>query len=256
MQAFYELERENSEWLSLLRNGNYIFSPHFHVNIEIFIIKKGKYEIFYNGKNYILENNSIAFFDNYTFHGYNVDYVNKDSEKDDCVIIIPRKYLAHFNEFRKKNKLADFIVKDEHLVDDLLQIVDGILINNKDENVEQSCVDLILSLIEQKLNYSDKYEDSDTLLLRKMLEYIENNFRGDVSLKIIAKQLGYSTEHLSRTFHGYFNMSISSYVNTLRLDYVEKVAKSKGKKISEVIYESGFNSLQTYYRFKKAQSKA
>ena len=78
---------------------------------------------------------------------------------------------------------------------------------------------------------------------------IKNN--NNITVKEIAKNLGYTESHISRIFHQYIGYTIPHYTNILRLSYIEKNLKKKEGSLTQLIMESGFKSLQSYYRNKK-----
>ncbi len=252
MKAFYEKIREATDRLQVERNGYYAFLPHFHINLEILIVKKGKHKIFCNGEEFVVESGSIAFFDSYDVHGY---YECKNVDRDDACLVIPFSFMEKYIKNKKSLKLQTPIIKDERLVEEVLFIVDKFLLDKRDESIQVSAIDMILSLIQQKLVYFENGVNGDTILVKKILEYIENNLKGDVRLKTIAKKLGYTEEHLSRTFNKSLKQSIPFYTNGLRLSYVENNLKRNGSNLTELIYEAGFKSPQTYYRARKARQK-
>ncbi len=247
-KIFYENKREQNLELAVFRHGRYVFDQHFHINVEILIVKKGKYKLFYNGKGYAVGADNVAFIDSYELHGYGV---TGEEARGDALLVIPFTYLEKFNSFRKKAKIINPVIQDAQLVDNLLSLVDRYLSNEQPQEIREAGIDLILALIEQKLEYSKNKESDDTVLVKKILQYIEKNFKEDVSLTAIAKALGYTKEHLSRTFNKCLKQSITTYINRLRLQYIEKVLSSTDKNLTDVIFESGFNSVPTYYRCKK-----
>lgn len=77
----------------------------------------------------------------------------------------------------------------------------------------------------------------------------------DLSLATLAEQLDIKPHQLSQTINVLFRMSYSDYINQLRVEEVKRLLLSQefaGQKIATVAYESGFNSLSTFYSiFKK-----
>lgn len=57
MDTFFE----NTPKLSMYRRVEHSWPTHFHINIEIFIVKKGSYEVSRNGEYFTLTENQIAF---------------------------------------------------------------------------------------------------------------------------------------------------------------------------------------------------
>jgi methylphosphotriester-DNA--protein-cysteine methyltransferase len=89
------------------------------------------------------------------------------------------------------------------------------------------------------------------------LFYINQNFKEEINLKILAKQFGYTAEHISRVFNHYLNVSLPEYINGLRLDYVENAIKEGSKEnITSLLFSAGFKSIQTYYRAKNKRKNS
>ena len=248
MKAYHEQLREESSKLILQRSTNHTFNPHFHINVELLIVKKGKTKIICNGTEHLLTDGMIAFFDSYDIHEY-VTYPIDST--DDCLLVIPLKMLNNFNKIRKSGKIINPVFYDTELCDKLIYIIDTFLVNQTDNTIITSSVDLILSLINSKLQTAETNENNDGELIVKILDYANKNFRTNVSLSKVSAELGYCTAHLSRTFHKYLKMTLPEYVNNLRLDYVEKHKNDKGVLITKLIYDAGFKSIQSYYRNKK-----
>lgn len=248
MKAYHEQLREESESLIIQRSTNHTFNPHFHINVELLIVKKGKTKITCNGMEYLLTDGMIAFFDSYDIHEY-VTYPADNT--DDCLLVVPLKMLDNFNKIRKSGKIINPVFYDVELCNKLIYIIDTFLIEQTDKTIIASSVDLILSLINSKLQILESSENNDGELIVKILDYINKNFKSDVSLQKVSAILGYCTAHVSRTFHKYLKMTLPEYVNNLRLDYVEKHKNDKDVLITKLIFDAGFKSIQTYYRNKK-----
>lgn len=54
---------------------------------------------------------------------------------------------------------------------------------------------------------------------------------------------GKSREHLSRSMKKYMGVTVSEFVNDLRLNYIANMLKNSNRKIADVVFESGFNTL-------------
>lgn len=247
MKAYYEKFQEESKDIRVYRNIPHVFPAHFHNNIEIFIVRKGKYSITSNNNEYSITDGCICIFDSYDIHSYNKQL---DSQVDDCVLIIPNSFISP--TISNKGTLLNPIIKNKDLCESVLCLIDQYLTENQSNQVKTSVVNLILTLIYEQVVYSNNNHKDETITLRKILSYIYDNFTSDITLKSLSLKLGYTPEHISRVFHKYIKMSIPLYVNMLRIEYVEKLKKQTNEKLSTYILESGFSSLQTYYRCKKA----
>ncbi len=260
--GIYEQFRENCD-IVILNSGQYGFPVHFHMNTEIFILRKGNYTVSVNGKEYNMTDGCTAFFSSYDLHDYSLEYINEEGKSMPCessdsrVILIPPKYLTEFFAKTSNTRITKPVIHNPELCDSLIEITDRIL-NNKgiSEEVKQAGVNLFLTLIREAFDFSLDTQKTDNTLIRSILTYILTHYKENVNVNKIAKALGYTPEHLSRTFHEYFSVSIPQYINTLRLEYIENKLKTDKKLAkSDVIYEAGFGCFQTYYRVKKQLNK-
>ncbi|MBR2376909.1 MAG: helix-turn-helix transcriptional regulator [Clostridia bacterium] len=246
MKSFFEKRRDDNQRVDVQWHGKRIFPPHFHSNLEIFIVKDGSYTVSCNNKSYKVTSGDVFIFESFDVHSYDLKLTEIC---DDVVFIIPYKYLGNFNEFLNGKSIKNPHLKNCDNLENLIEILKDID-KAKNEYKTQALVDLFLSTIIEDLTLTDQKENTDSYLIRQILEYIENNFKGECTRESIAQSLGYSNTYVSKVFNSFINTNISTYVNTLRLNYVEK-NKNSDKTVLELIYESGFKSQQTYYRFLK-----
>ena len=253
MEAFYEKMREESDELNVQRNPNPIFPAHFHLNLEVLLLRKGGYTVRVGDRRQEVGSGSVVVIDSYEIHGYE-DSVLKEA-RDSCVVIFPYRYLQKFNEWRKNFKIAEPIICDEALCEELMQIADTYLTGS--EQIKGAAADLFLARLYERLRFSENKARDESSLVRQILSFIQENFQNDVSRKAIARELGYTEAHISRVFHRCIGKSISEYVNGLRLAYVERLRASGVKRTTlDLLYEAGFKSQQTFYRVQQqAKSK-
>ncbi len=248
MDAYYERFRDDEEIFELSFDRALTFPPHFHESVEIVAVGNGSYGVTLNGKNYELGKYSVFFADSYDVHSY--EYFTGDFH-DNVFLLIPAKFLVGFKELKNGKRVTENVVKSEKLYGEILGIAKNYLSPHRDdETVLKAGTDLVLSLVSPFLGLSGENKDDDSLI-RKILVYAQENFKDGASLHDLAKKSGYSKEHLSRTFHKYIKRGFPDYVNSLRLDYVEKELRAGGdKKITTLLFDAGFNSIQAYYRAK------
>ena len=249
METFYEKFRDENEQLEIQRNSNYVFPAHFHRNLEILAVVEGKHRVMLNGKTYDVAAGDVFFCASFDLHSYEE---TRKEQQNDCLLIVPARITARFNERHKGMRPACPVVHDENLCRDLIQIADKWMLNqNAEQSVRDAAAELFLSLIETRLVMSPGKEKDETQLIRDVLSYISEHFREDVSLPKIAKKFGYAQAHISRVFHRYTDTGLPRYVNGLRLNYVESaLLNSPDANLTRLIFDAGFKSLPTYYRAK------
>lgn len=80
--------------------------------------------------------------------------------------------------------------------------------------------------------------------IRVALDYIQQNYRGNITLADLAAHTYLSVSYISRSFRKYLGMTFTAYVNRVRLLQAMKLIGSD-KTITEIAYESGFSSTST-----------
>ncbi|MBQ8374157.1 MAG: helix-turn-helix transcriptional regulator [Clostridia bacterium] len=249
MDSYYEKFREDQARLIVHKNCDHSYAAHFHLNLEILLLKRGEYRLSVNEKAYTVNDDCIAIIDSYAVHEYR--RVRQITNEKSYVILIPFRYLQTFNARRKNGQIANCIIKDGNLCDRLINLVNDYFFC-KSESVTEAAVNLFLAELAEALHFTSTTDRNDGTLMRKILTYIQENFREKISRETIARTLGYTPAHISRVFHRYLKRGISDYVNELRLAYVKHLRRIGDNRATfELLYEAGFQSPQTYYRCKK-----
>lgn len=248
--GFYEKDREDDNRVHTSRSRPHGYPSHFHANLELFILKSGNYTLTINGIKYDIGAGDIAVCDCYDIHDYKCI-----EQGDDCVIVIPFRLLDKYNHKRKNMGLSSNVIHDEHLASKLVEIIDSYIIKEDNDDIIESATMLLLSILEESLEYSSSGRYGDFELIHKILSYIQENYTKDISRSSISEALGYTEAHVSRVFHRYMGIGIPRYINGLRFDHVKYLRRSGDKRSDiELIYESGFKSEQTYYRYKNKET--
>lgn len=251
MDAFYELDRDSIDEL-LVEDGVMRDYPlHFHSQIELFLFVRGGFEITINGDRRELAPYTVTMADSFDLHSS----TNHASFAENCLVIIPFRYLTDYMALKKEREIGAHFITDEGLCRELLSLAHG-LARAKSELLVKAYVDHILGLISERVGFVTSNKMRDLELIQKILLYIEQHFKEDITLAVIAHDLGYSREHISRIFRNYFSCTLPAYVNELRLKYVSRLmAENPEYKVSFAAFEAGFNSMQTYYRVRGRNDK-
>lgn len=248
MKSFYEKSREDDKRLHIQRNTRHTFAAHFHGNLEVFVVRRGRYHVRVNENEYELTDGQVAVVDSYDIHAY----TQLDETGDDCVLIIPYDYLHAFTQRRKSLRINTPVIADEALVSELLEIVDKYLLKESGSWRKEAAIELFLATLFERLEWTEARAKDEGALVRRILAYVHGHYRDEVARGDIARALGYTEAYVSRVFHRYVDKSISEYVNGLRLEYIERRRKEGDPRTTiELIYDAGFKSQQTYYRCRK-----
>ncbi len=247
MKAYYEHERESNLKFDIV-SPCCLIEPHFHSNLEVFLVKKGEYQITKNGVTKNIKAGELAIFDSYDVHSYD-KRMTLDCE--DYALLIPYRYLERINAYRQSKHIKTFIISNKELFDRLYAIIKEWMQGQTDDKITHSASELFLSVLIDYLEF-DNALFTEGEVIRKILNYLHKNYQNGITATVVAKELGYSNAYVSRMFHKYLKESIPKYLNNIRLSHVEnELKKASGKKINQIIMDAGFKSVQSYYRNKK-----
>ena len=100
--------------------------------------------------------------------------------------------------------------------------------------------------------YDNPSEDSDVKTVRKVVDYISENYRENITLAKLANLVSMSETGLSRLFRSVTGMSCIDYVIEFRLSRAMSMLRFSDRPVIEIAYDVGFNNISYFNRtFKK-----
>ena len=110
----------------------------------------------------------------------------------------------------------------------------------------KACLYAVCAEFAESAHFSPR--TGDTELTRRILDYIETNYRENISLKTMATTLGYAYHYLSRVFGETFGMHFNTLLNQYRCDRADALIAQGAGTLAEIAMESGFQSIRTFNR--------
>lgn len=216
--------------------------PHFHRQFEILYVIKGENEVIINSSKRTVCAGEIAFADSYDVHAF--------QSKDDCMsvsIIFPYDVMHNFIKQRGTNRFAqNFIPQNE-----AIKFIPLLNMMQQYKNIH----DLLLNaLAESFLGLLLRTyplipaKNKQSTLIYKILNYLEDNFRTNITLETTASHFGYNKFYFSKLFHFYFHCNFNTYLNSLRVRNARRLIEQDGMSVLNAALDSGFNSMPTFYR--------
>ncbi len=96
---------------------------------------------------------------------------------------------------------------------------------------------------------------SDSRRVQKIQAYINQNYKSDIRLPLLAEMAGMSAVAFSRFFKARTGKSLSDYIIDIRLGYASSLLVDSSSSIAEICYECGFNNLSNFNRIFKKKKK-
>lgn len=244
MLPFYEYV--NLEY-QISTGTNIAFPSHLHSGVEMLYVKKGCVNT-QCGENEIPVKGGqlIIFFPN-TVHAY------LSTEQESVFSMYLYRNTLHeeiSNIFATKD--PSIILFDE-ISDEIKMLLENLAQSDKENPLATKLYfELILSKVFPLMDLKEKDLNTPKDLLVSVLSYIQKNHSENISLEILSKKFGVSKYKISRLFTNTINVSLTDYVNTLRIDKSKAYLKNPEISIIETAFNCGFESQQTFNRvFKK-----
>ncbi|MBL7872491.1 MAG: AraC family transcriptional regulator [Cyclobacteriaceae bacterium] len=248
------------------------FDPnwHFHSEYQLFLVVKG------TGTRFIGDHVSPFKKGDLVFTGPNLPHLwQSDHEyfKDDkelvtegIVVYFPQNFLGE--DFLLKNelyKIKQLFQKAERGVeiigDTLPKATEFIqrLLNAEDFDrvlLLLNLLNLLANTTDYKLlasnGYSNSLKETETDRMNKVHAYVMNNFREKISLNDVAAIANMNPSSFSRYFKIHANKTFSDFLTEIRIGYSCRLLSNQKMSISQVCYDSGFNTLSNFNRQFKA----
>lgn len=91
-------------------------------------------------------------------------------------------------------------------------------------------------------------DSSSDALIYHIINYIEDHYTGECSLKNVSQELGYEYSYLSKYFSRYTGISFVEYVNRSRLTLACHMLRNTEQSFLDIAQSCGFGSLRSFNR--------
>ena len=220
---------------------------HWHSHFLLNIITSGSGRQIINEKSYALSKGSIVIISPLDFHQ---NIVNNEKMSllavkfSDKLFYDAISKICSFNDFPLVTSLND---EDFETAKYLFS-----LLSKESERPKAIATDTFTTALIQQLSIlalrscNHQTNVSETTPIRKALSFIQYNFKHDIKVADVACYVGYSDNYFSQKFKSETGMEFQKYLLNLRLDYSIKLLNFSELTVTEVCFESGFNTLQHF----------
>ena len=253
-------------WISKIKYEHQVLKKHTHDFYHMFYIKKGKGIMHIDENDYDICENEIYLCPPGTYHGMT-------AQEDIPVSVIEIKFTISHEDLQKlifnmqkriKCNTYDFYLKLEELLKEAFyksslykEIIDTgftkllleLARSAKNENHSYSAV--VNGIFKNNSMETIKDGAGSSAVLKNVLEYINNNYSEDITLKQLAEVGAVSPGHLNKIFKEAFNMSPMKFINNFRLDKAKELMMYSDFNISQISELVGFSSIHYFSRFFK-----
>lgn len=235
------------------KNGNYQVVKHWHNTVEIFLVLEGKIDFYLNSQYYSLEKGQFILVNSNEIHS-----IEAPEENYTIVLQIPQEALE---EYRKEEYLlfkSTRYEKDSEMIELIREMYQ--IYSEKKYGYELEVKSYYYKLLHILLTkYKERNVDKERIRQNRQLEklsritnYIQENYRNDITLESVAEVFGFSPTYLSRIFQKYASINYKTYLLNVRVEYGYKELVNTELSINEIAEKNGFPDSRS---FAKAFSK-
>jgi len=243
MQATFGIQRENNNELFFNSYNNVTGKFHFHSQLEIFFVDEGEVNVFINDKTKRLSEGEMSVTLSYDAHLY-----KSYGDSRSSLLIIPQYMCGDFIAEIKNKRIENPFVTDKKAVAEIKECYDKIKLHFDNKLRVEGYIYVIFGILMEHISLKTGFETSDARLGSKLLIYINENYKNNISLSSVSASLGYNPSYISRYFKETFNIGINQYINIMRLKNAVLLMRDGKNSVTYCALESGFNSMSTFYR--------
>ena len=229
---------------------NSFSSPHFHQCLEMIYVLRGQMKISVESDTKYLEKDEIAFIPGLKEH------CNEPSElrpTRSIHIVTQLHFCPEFLHAYNGKEVPDFLLDrafNRTLLDNFKKLVEAVETENKVLLIGHLNVILGNILTHYAYAEEDRPKRLKEDLLMDIIRYINDNFRQPLTLEMLARKFGYSKHYFSKFFNKNLSCTLSEYINSLRVQYVQnELSAHNDASIINTIYNAGLNSVNSYYYY-------
>ena len=243
MYAEFGIEREMHNKLFYKDCINDIGNFHFHSSIELCIVQEGEIEVLINDKKECLRAGEMSVALSFDAHAYKTINHSKSS-----LMIIPTYMCNEFVSYTKYKRPINPFIYDKNIVSKIKGCFEEIKDVSTNEIKRIGYIYTVLGIVMDALYFEPTMSDPSPELSSKILFYLHENYKNDITLQSLSAIFGYSQSYLSRYFKRNFNIGINHYLTIIRLKNAILLMRENKHNITQCAIESGFASLRTFYR--------
>lgn len=119
---------------------------------------------------------------------------------------------------------------------------------HKDIYTWQRCRDIFFSNLHLVAAAFSRPVKTQSSIIDQVTAYVEEHFRENINLDVVALALGYTPNHLSRNFKQKKGVNFTDYLNSRRVAYARELMRQSKLPLKDIAEECGFGSVNSLIR--------
>ena len=234
------------EGLQYTSSGYYL---HYHRNLEIYGVLKGRVYVTVAGEQRLLTDGQIAIVDSLERHGYEID-----GQAEVFYLHIGTRYLNNLRVLYPKQRLPYWLLDEQYnkiIYDDILAAIKAEKPVPELRRLALIC-QLFYDIIEHYGTIDDIGNDlQNEDIVIQVVQYIYDHYQENITLETLSRQFFVSPKALSKKIKKRINVDLRVFINDIRVQRALEMwddPKNCGKSINQIAAQCGFSSMATFYR--------
>ena len=259
MSSIYETIKFSSKTKMNLfvHSVNYV-QNHWHESLEILFILKGNVNIVIDDTLYNLKQEDVIVINMNEIHT-----VSADGDNMILALQIPIDFIKYHYEDIENIKFCNSVfLEDENkdIVDEIRHILAKTMwtYSKDEEDCELKMQALVLELIyilcrnfKENNSLNNKNSNKYSERLKRIIEFIDKNYKEDITLSSLAEREYLSSAYLSKFFSKYMGKNFHGYLSSIKLEHAVKDLIYTDLSITEVALNNGFSNEKTFFNLFK-----
>ena len=229
--------------------------PHWHKEIEFVYMIDGEMHTVTNGKQQVIRNGELFFCNSKDIHVTSVP--NSQQQYKYLVVQLSYEYLKHYSKegescyFEITSKEVHELLAEQFRK--LLELADteGDDSEKKYLSIKKTQIILEIYFILLTECRAKEFHEADKVIAKtsyakQTIEYIEQHYMDELTLECLAKEVGLSSQYLSKNFKSTTNMGVLQYINLVRLEHANNDLLNGRGNVTEAAVNNGFAGARTY----------
>jgi YesN/AraC family two-component response regulator len=244
-----EIERDDASRFAAEQYISQGYHLHFHRNMEIYGVVRGKVYVTIAGQQQILTDGQIAIVDGFESHSYEIE-----ENAEVFYFHIGTRYLTSLRSIYPKRRLPYWLMDasyNQTLYEQIAPILHG-----AEQIPELRRIGIVCQLFSDIIEYYGTTEKAGNIrqnkdIVAQIVQYIYDHYQEDITLETLSKQFYLSPKALSKKIKKHVNVDLRVFVNDIRVQRAVEMLddpKNAGKSINQIAVQCGFSSMATFYR--------
>ena len=214
------------------------WGSHFHKNFELIYLQKGELSLSVGGNYYTMVEGSYAIILSNQIHSV----TPKDSASY-WIAVFSEQYVPLFArsvENRQGTCPVFFCDEEVHRM-----ALSHLILGESSIMMKKACFYALCDQFLRKVPLVERERGNEELICR-ILDYVAEHYRENLTLSEVASVFGYEYHYLSRILNRSYGINFSGLLNEYRIDRALRLLEEGGLSMAEIAEQCGFQSIRSF----------